>query len=302
MRYKISKNILLFICLFVCIGALFGSICMFIDPTGKLLGMDTILIYFNVLPYSNILFNNYIFLGISLLIVNGITNLIASYLIVKNNKTGIILGIIFGFTLVLWIIIQFIILPKNSMSIAFFIIGIIQIIIGYATYVFYLQNNYYVDYTKYKNINKNKDILVVYFSRMGYTKKIAYDYANEVGAFILKLNTLENTSGTLGFWWCGRYGLLKRGMAINDINISIESYKKVVIVSPIWVFNLAAPVLEFINRCGSKINKVEYVLTHFMDCKFINVADKMDNILNKKRDNFTSYCIRFGNVVKKYEL
>ena len=57
---------------------------MFIDTTGKLLGMDTILIYFNVLPYSNILFNNYIFLGISLLIVNGITNLIASYLIVKK--------------------------------------------------------------------------------------------------------------------------------------------------------------------------------------------------------------------------
>lgn len=57
---------------------------MFIDPTGKLLGMDTILIYFNVLPYSNILFNNYIFLGISLLIVNGITNLISSYLIVKK--------------------------------------------------------------------------------------------------------------------------------------------------------------------------------------------------------------------------
>ena len=94
------------------------------------------------------------------------------------------------------------------MSIAFFIIGIIQIIIGYATYVFYLQNNYYVDYTKYKNINKNKDILVVYFSRMGYTKKIAYDYANEVGAFILKLNTLENTSGTLGFWWYGRFSTI----------------------------------------------------------------------------------------------
>ena len=74
--------------------------------------------------------------------------------------------------------------------------------------VFYLQNNYYVDYTKYKNINKNKDILVVYFSRMGYTKKIAYDYANEVGAFILKLNTLENTSGSLGFWWCGRFSMI----------------------------------------------------------------------------------------------
>ena len=302
MRYKVSKKILLFICLFVGIGALYGSICMFIDPTGKLLGMDTILIYFKVLPFSNILFNNYIFAGISLLIVNGITNLVASYLLIKNNKTGIILGMIFGFTLVLWIIIQFIILPKNTLSIAFFIIGIIQIIFGYATYVFYLQNNYYVDYTKYKNINKNKDILVVYFSRMGYTKKIAYNYANEVGAYILELNALEETSGTLGFWWCGRYGMLKRGMAIKDIDINIDEYKKVVIVSPIWVFSLAAPVVEFINRYGSKINKVEYVLTHFMNCKFINVADKMDNILNKKRDKFTSYCIRFGSIVKKYEL
>lgn len=302
MRYKVSKNILLFICLFIGIGALYGSICMFIDPTGKLLGMDTILIYFKVLPFSNILFNNYIFAGISLLIVNGITNLVASYLLIKNNKTGIILGMIFGFTLVLWIIIQFIILPKNTLSIAFFIIGIIQIIFGYATYVFYLQNNYYVDYTKYKNINKNKDILVVYFSRMGYTKKIAYDYANEVGAYILELNTLEETSGTLGFWWCGRYGMLKRGMAIKDIDINIDEYKKVVIVSPIWVFSLAAPMVEFINGYGSKINKVEYVLTHFMNCKFINVADKMDNILNKKRDKFTSYCIRFGSIVKKYEL
>lgn len=302
MRYKVSKNILLFICLFIGIGALYGSICMFIDPTGKLLGMDTILIYFKVLPFSNILFNNYIFAGISLLIVNGITNLVASYLLIKNNKTCIILGMIFGFTLVLWIIIQFIILPKNTLSIAFFIIGIIQIIFGYATYVFYLQNNYYVDYTKYKNINKNKDILVVYFSRMGYTKKIAYDYANEVGAYILELNTLEETSGTLGFWWCGRYGMLKRGMAIKDIDINIDEYKKVVIVSPIWVFSLAAPMVEFINGYGSKINKVEYVLTHFMNCKFINVADKMDNILNKKRDKFTSYCIRFGSIVKKYEL
>ena len=43
---------------------------------------------------------------------------------------------------------------------------------------------------------------------MGYTKKIAYDYANEVGAFILKLNTLENTSGSLGFWWCGRFSMI----------------------------------------------------------------------------------------------
>lgn len=86
MRYKRTKKILLFWCLFVGIGALYGSICMFIDPTGKLLHMDTLLPYFSVLPFSDILFQNYIFSGISLLIVNGISNLIASYLIIKDKK------------------------------------------------------------------------------------------------------------------------------------------------------------------------------------------------------------------------
>ena len=103
MRYKRTKKILLFWCLFVGIGALYGSVCMFIDPTGKLLHMDTVLPYFSVLPFSDILFQNYIFSGISLLIVNGLSNLIASYLIIKDKKIGFILGTIFGITLMLWI-------------------------------------------------------------------------------------------------------------------------------------------------------------------------------------------------------
>lgn len=121
------------------IGALYGSICMFIDPTGKILYMDTVLPYFNVLPFSDILFQNYIFSGISLLIVNGISNLIVSYLIIKDKKIGFILGTIFGITLMLWIIIQFIILPTNFLSISYFIIGLITII-------FYTQSEFVFDH------------------------------------------------------------------------------------------------------------------------------------------------------------
>lgn len=59
---------------------------MLIDPTGKLLHMEELLPYFQVLPFSSILFKNYIFSGISLLIVSGISNLTASYLLIKNKK------------------------------------------------------------------------------------------------------------------------------------------------------------------------------------------------------------------------
>lgn len=101
MRYKRAKKILMFWCIFIGICAVYGSVCMFIDPTGGLLNMQELLPYFEVLPFSDILFKNYIFSGISLLIVNGISNLTASYLLFKDKKIGIILGTVFGFTLML---------------------------------------------------------------------------------------------------------------------------------------------------------------------------------------------------------
>ena len=94
----------------------------------------------------------------------------------------------------LWITIQFIILPTNFLSISYFIIGFLQFIIGLITVIFYTQLEFIFNVNDYKNINKNKDILVVYFSRMGYTKKIAYEKANELGANIIELKTKEKIS------------------------------------------------------------------------------------------------------------
>lgn len=85
-RYDITRKVLVFWCLFIGIGAIWGSLLMFINPTGGLLKMDTLLPYFKALPFSDILYKNYIFLGIALLIVNGITNIIASIMLIKKNK------------------------------------------------------------------------------------------------------------------------------------------------------------------------------------------------------------------------
>lgn len=302
MRYKKYKNILLIICLFVGIGALFGSICMFIDPSGNILDMNNLLPYFKVLPFSDILFTNYIFSGISLLIVNGITNLTASYLIIKDKKIGFILGTIFGITLMLWIMIQFIILPFNKLSTTFFIIGLLQFIIGYITNVIYIQEHFKVDINKYKNINKDSDTLVVYFSRLGYTKKVAYSKANELNANIIELTTNENIKNTIGFLWCGRYGMHKWRMKINDINIDLKKYKTIIIVTPIWVFDMSSPVRDFIYKYKKDINNVEYIFTHFMKCDFISKADNIDKILNIKRNKLTSICIRFGKIIYEKEI
>lgn len=117
------KRILLLWTLFIGLGAVYGSSLMFIDPSGSLLHMDSLLPYFQVLPFSKYLFQDYLFSGFALLIVNGLSNLTAAYLLIKNKRTGIILGMIFGVTLMLWICIQFIIFPFNMMSTSYFIFG-----------------------------------------------------------------------------------------------------------------------------------------------------------------------------------
>lgn len=109
--------------LFIGIGAVGGATSMLLDPTGKLLGMDALLPYFQVLPFADVLFQDLIFPGISLLIVNGLSQLFAAFLLAKKHRMGAAAGFVCGIVLMLWITIQFIILPSNVLSTLYFIFG-----------------------------------------------------------------------------------------------------------------------------------------------------------------------------------
>ena len=65
-----------------------------------------------------------------MLIVNGLTNLIAAVLLLKKKELGVVLGGIFGITLMLWICIQFYMFPLNFMSTAYFVFGLCQAVTG----------------------------------------------------------------------------------------------------------------------------------------------------------------------------
>lgn len=129
-RYQVARRFLLFWTLFIAIGAVGGAAMMLLDPSGQSTGMVGMLPYFQVLPFADILFQDFTFSGIALLIVNGLTNLITAVLLFRNRKSGIILGGVFGVTLMLWILIQFYIFPFNFMSTIFFVFGLCQAATG----------------------------------------------------------------------------------------------------------------------------------------------------------------------------
>ncbi len=294
-RYKTTKGVLIFWTLFIGLGAIAGALAMIIDPSGKTLGMDAMLEYFQKLPFAETLFQNYTFSGWALLVVNGITNLTAAILLIKNKKLGIIFGGVFGITLMLWICIQFYMFPLNFMSTIYFVFGCCQAITGYMAYVFYRQEAFFVDLSGYNNIGTDKSNLVVYFSRMGYTKKVAYEYANRTGADIYEVKTTEKIDGTFGFWWCGRFGMHRWEMPIEKISVDLSLYKQVTVCSPIWVFSLSAPIRSFLKQAKGKIKNVNYIFVHYTNGKYENVAVLADDILDVKHGKLINVRCKQGN-------
>ena len=138
-RYNTARKWLIFWTLFIGIGAVGGSLGMLIDPTGKAMHMDAMLPYFQKLPFADVLFRDFTFPGIALLIVNGLTNLTAAVLLIMKKKLGVILGGIFGVTLMLWICIQFYMFPMNFMSTIYFVFGLCQAVTGWLAWKFLKQ-------------------------------------------------------------------------------------------------------------------------------------------------------------------
>ena len=287
-RSWVTGGILLFWTIFIGLGAVGGAAMMLYDPTGKAMGMDALLPCFQVLPFAEVLFQNYIFSGFALLIVNGLSNLTAAALLLAKKKCGVILGGVFGVTLMLWICIQFVIFPLNFMSTSYFVFGFCQAITGYMTWIFAKQEDFSVDPADYPNIGKNDACLVVYFSRMGYVKKLALEAANRTGAQVYEIKATERTQGTLGFWWCGRFAMHRWQMPIQRVDLDLTVYDHVTICTPIWVFSLAAPVRSFCAQASGKIKEADYILVHHTKGTYKNAAREMDALLGLTHTRSTS--------------
>lgn len=293
-RFNAARKILIFWCLFIGVGAVAGAAVMIIDPSGKTMGMDEMLPYFVVLPFADVLFRDLTFSGYALLCVNGITNLTAAVLLLCKKRLGALLGCIFGVTLMLWICIQFYMFPPNFMSTAFFIFGLCQAATGYAALVFYKQEQFSVNPDDYPNIGASPQRLVVFFSRMGYVRKLAYEEANRTGAAVYEIEADEKADGTLGFWWCGRYGMHHWDMPIKPVGADPEKYEHITICTPIWVFSVSAPVKAFCREFAGKIKSADYIFVHYTNGLYKAAADELDEISCIKRSGLRNVRCRKG--------
>ena len=87
-------------------------------------------------------------------------------------------------------------------------------------------------------------------------------------------------------------------MPIEPITVDLSRFDHVTVCSPIWVFNLAAPMRSFCKQAHGKIKEADYILVHHNKSDYENAAEEMDGLLGIKHTKLTSICCREGRFGK----
>jgi hypothetical protein len=117
--------------LFIGIGAIGGAAMMWIDPTGVAWGGEPLLELLRAkMPWPDIFFRNFIPSGFVLLFLNGITQLVAAYLLFKKHPLAQWTVLVCGIILMLWIVLEWWVWGFNAISNIYFVLGLVEVVVA----------------------------------------------------------------------------------------------------------------------------------------------------------------------------
>ena len=113
--------------LFIGIGAVMGAAMMWIDPSGKMWGMEPLLKMLRAkMPWPDVFFKNFIPSGFVLLFLNGFTQFVAAFLLFKKHPLAYWAVLACGIILMLWIVLEWWAWGFNFMSNIYFVFGLVE--------------------------------------------------------------------------------------------------------------------------------------------------------------------------------
>jgi len=104
----------------------------------------------------------------------------------------------------------------------------------------------------------NRKILVVYYSKTGYTRKIAQDIAKQLDADLEEITDQKKRTGLFGFVSGGRDALTKKETNISEMKKNPAAYDLVILGTPIWAGNITPAVRTYINRYQDSLPPVAF--------------------------------------------
>ena len=129
--------------------------------------------------------------------------------------------------------------------------------------------------------------LILYYGDSLEIKRIVKKYQDDYQARIYKIESVKKVS----FLDKIKSVYMGENIPVKRCTINLSNYDTIIVVSGLWFNKIPVPVVRFLEQQTGKIKKVIYVLYNRSNEDYANEFNKMDRILNLRREK--SYFITF---------
>lgn len=129
-----------------------------------------------------------------------------------------------------------------------------------------------------------QDILCIYYSRSGKTKKTMQEIAQLLNAELAEINDGVDRSGWGGYIRSGMDAMRRTTHPLRPVHTQrpLSEYRLIIVGTPVWAGRCSAPVRGFLKRRGLEMSRVAYLLTRGGEKRYEEIYDQMDKYTAEK--------------------
>ena len=122
------------------------------------------------------------------------------------------------------------------------------------------------------------DVLCLYYSRSGKTKKAMLEVAEALDAELVEIHDAVERSGFKGWLRCGMDAMKKTTQPLSHFETErpLSEYRLVILGTPVWAGRCSSVVRTFLKDRGGELERVAYVLTRSSENRYQEIWDQMD--------------------------
>lgn len=106
------------------------------------------------------------------------------------------------------------------------------------------------------------NILLIYYSRTGFTKKVAEELVAKWKCNVEVIEDVKSRGGIFGYMRSGYEALHQKLPDIMPIQKDPSQYKLVVIGTPVWAGNIPSPVRTYLTKYRNKFKRIAFFCTY----------------------------------------
>ena len=122
------------------------------------------------------------------------------------------------------------------------------------------------------------DVLCMYYSRTGNTKKAMLEIATELNAEVVELKDAVERGGWQGWLRCGLDAMKKTTQPLSHFETErpLSEYRLVILGTPVWAGRCSSVMRTLLKDRGGELERVAYVITRSSENRYQEVWDQMD--------------------------